>query len=223
MHRCGSGFLLSSVITFVVALTGCLGKSSINPGGGGVKTVTLNPGSNFSIDVGGTQIFSASGTDASGRPVLGASIQFIVESGSPNASAPLSVAPNGSACAGTWDPTATICTAGTPGIALVRAVIQGVSSPTTTVYVHQHIDSIRITQAETQPPQYDCFSQGQTWQFQGMAFSNNVDITKPKPVRELDHHKQRRQRIRHGDRGRHPLRNCQQHAFAQPAPHLEYD
>ena len=177
MHRCGSGFLLTSVITFVVALTGCLGKSSINPGGGGVKTVTLNPGSNFSIDVGGTQIFSASGTDASGRPVLGASIQFIVESGSPNASAPLSVAPNGSACAGTWDPTATICTAGTPGIALVRAVIQGVSSPTTTVYVHQHIDSIRITQAETQPPQHDCFSQGQTWQFQGIAFSNNVDIT----------------------------------------------
>ena len=177
MHRCGSGFLLSSVITFVVALTGCLGKSSINPGGGGVKTVTLNPGSNFSIDVGGTQIFSASGTDASGRPVLGASIQFIVESGSPNASAPLSVAPNGSACAGTWDPTATICAPGTPGIALVRAVIQGVSSPTTTVYVHQHIDSIRITQAETQPPQHDCFSQGQTWQFQGIAFSNNVDIT----------------------------------------------
>ncbi len=116
MHRCGSGFLLTMVVTLVVALTGCLGKSSPNSSGGGVKTVTLNPGSNFSIDVGGTQGFSASGTDAKGRPILGASIQFIVESGSPNASAPLSVASNGSACAGAWDPTATLCTPGTPGM-----------------------------------------------------------------------------------------------------------
>src|SRR6202047_39749 len=70
MHRCGSGLLLTLVITFVVALTGCLGKSSPNPGGGGVKTVTLNPASNVSIDVASTQIFSASATDANGRPIL---------------------------------------------------------------------------------------------------------------------------------------------------------
>ena len=177
MHRCGSGFFLILVITLVVALTGCLGKSTPNPNGGGVKTVTLSPGSNFSIDVGGTQIFSASATDANGRPVIGVSIQFVVVSGNPNASAPLSVASNGSACAGTWDPTATMCTPGTPGIAIVTAVIQGVSSPSTTVYVHQHIDSIQITQAETQPPPNDCFSQGQTWLFQAIAFSSNVDIT----------------------------------------------
>jgi len=177
MHRCGSGFLLTLVIAFVVAFTGCLGKSSPNPGGGGVKSVTLNPSSNFSIDVGGTQFFSASATDANGHPVIGVSINFIVVSGIPNASAPLSVASNGSACAGTWDPSATLCSPGTPGIAIVTAVIQGVSSPPTTVYVHQHIDSIQITQAQTQPPQYDCFSQNQTWQFQGIAYSNNVDIT----------------------------------------------
>src|SRR6266481_572373 len=177
MRRCGSGFLLPLVITFVVALTGCLGKSSPNPNGGAVKTVTLNPTSNFSIDVGGTQFFSASATDANGRPVIGVSIQFIVASGNPNASAPLSVASNGSACAGTWDPSTTLCSAGTPGIAIVTAVVEGVSSPPTTVYVHQHVDSIQITQAETQPPPNDCFSQGQTWQFQGIAYSNNVDIT----------------------------------------------
>ena len=177
MHRCGSGFLLTLIVTFVVALTGCLGKSSPNPGAGGVKSVTLNPSSDFSIDVGGTQIFSASATDSNGSPVTGVVIQFIVASGIPNASAPLSVASNGSACAGTWNPSATLCSAGTPGIAIVTAVVQGVSSPSTTVYVHQHIDSIQITQAQTQPPQYDCFSQDQTWQFQGIAFSNNVDIT----------------------------------------------
>ena len=59
MYRCGSGFLLTLAITFVVALTGCLGKSSSNSGNGGVQSVSLNPSSNFSIDVGGTQVFSA--------------------------------------------------------------------------------------------------------------------------------------------------------------------
>jgi hypothetical protein len=177
MYRCGSGFLLTLAITFVVAFTGCLGKSSPNNGNGGVQSVTLSPSSNVSIDVGGTQVFSATGRDASGRAVLGASIQFVVESGNPNTSAPLSVASNGSGCAGTWDPTATMCSPGTPGIAYVRAVIEGVSSPRDTVYVHQHVDSIQISQAETQPPLHDCFSQEEIWQFQGAAFSNNVDIT----------------------------------------------
>src|SRR5260370_16241151 len=77
MHRCGSGFLLTLAITFVVALTGCLGKSSNNSGNGGVQSVTLSPGSNFSIDVGGTQVFSATGKDALGRAVLAPTIQFI--------------------------------------------------------------------------------------------------------------------------------------------------
>jgi hypothetical protein len=177
MHRCGSGFLLTLAITFVAAFTGCLGKSSSNPGNGDVQSVTLSPSSKLSIDTGGTQFFSATGKNAAGGTVLGVNIQFVVASGSPNASAPLSVASNGSACAGTWDPTATMCSPGTSGIALVTAVINGVSSPPTTVYVHQHIDSIEVVQAETMPPPNDCFSEGQTWQFQGIAYSNNVDIT----------------------------------------------
>jgi hypothetical protein len=177
MHRCGSGFLLTLAITFVVALTGCLGKSSSNSGNGGVQSVTLSPSSNFSIDVGGTQPFSATAKNAAGGTILGVTIQFVVASGNPNASAPLSIASNGSACAGTWDPSATMCSPGTPGIAIVTAVIEGVSSPSTTVYVHQHIDSVKVVQAETQPPPNDCFSQDQTWQFQAIAYSNNVDIT----------------------------------------------
>lgn len=181
MYRCGSGFLLIAAVTFVAPLTGCLGKSTGNSSIGGVQTVTLNPGGSLSMDVGGTQIFSAGGRDARGVAVVGVNIQFIVASGSPNAAAPLSLNTNGSgsgsACAGTWDPSGTMCSAGTSGIALVTAVINGVSSPPTTVYVHQHIDSIQIKSAETLPPQYDCFSQGQTWQFEGIAYSNNVDIT----------------------------------------------
>ena len=184
MQRCGSSFLLTLSIAFVIALTGCLGKSTGNQGNGGVQTVTLNPGGIISLDVGGTLFFSASGRDANGGTVLGLDIRFTVASGSPNAAAPLSVINNGagsaSSCAGQWDPTATICSPGTPGIALVTAVINGVSSPPTTVYVHQHIDSIQIQKIippGPPPQQYDCFSQGQTWLFAAVAFSNGVDIT----------------------------------------------
>ena len=69
------------------------------------------------MDVGATQVFSATGKNAAGSTVLGVSIQFVVVSGNPNASAPLSVAGNGNACAGTWDPAVAICSPGTPGIA----------------------------------------------------------------------------------------------------------
>ena len=113
MHRCGSGFLLTLAITFVAAFTGCLGKSTGNSGSGGVETVSLSPGGMISIDVGSTQVFSASGKDASGHTVLGVNIQFVV--GVPQGTttpAPLSVASNGNACAGTWDVSDSICSAG---------------------------------------------------------------------------------------------------------------
>jgi hypothetical protein len=180
MHRCGSGFLLTLAVTLVVALAGCLGKSSSNAGNGGVTRVTLTPSGYLSIDVGATQSFSASGVNASGKAVLGVNIQFLV--GVPPGAAgpaPLSIIGSGSACAGTWDLSGTMCSPGNPGVAIVTAVINGVSSQPTTVYVHQHIDSIEIKSAEGQPPQYDCFSQGQTWLFQAVAYSGNppVDIT----------------------------------------------
>jgi len=181
MQRCGSGFLVTLVIIFVSSLTGCLGKSSPNSGGGGVQSVSLNPGGTLSINVGSTQVFTAAARDAHNVAIPGVDIQFIVESGSPNAPAPLSVTNNGSgsgsACAGTWDPTGTICSPGPPGIAYVKAFTNGFSSPRTEVFIHQPIDSIQIVQAEPQPPQYACFPQGQTWQFQGKAYSQGLEIT----------------------------------------------
>jgi hypothetical protein len=179
MHRCScsSGFLITFTIGLVAMFTGCLGKNSTNPGNSAVQSVSLSPGSSISLDVGGTQNFSATGKNANGTTVVGGTIEFLVSSGNPNSAAPLSIASNGAACAGNWNPNATQCSSGTPGIAIVTAVINGVSSPPTTVYVHQHIDSIQITQAEAIPPQFDCFSQGQTWQFQGIAYNNNVDIS----------------------------------------------
>jgi hypothetical protein len=177
MHRCGSAFFLTLTISLAIVLSGCLGKSSSNPGNDGVSSVTLSPSGFASIDVGTTRVFSASGKNASGGPVLGGDIQFVVQSGTPNAPAPLSIASNGNACAGTWDASVAICSPGTPGIAVVIAVINGISSPPTTVYVHQHVDTIQIRNAETQPPLYDCFSQGQTWYYSAVAYSHNVDIT----------------------------------------------
>ncbi len=179
MHRCGSGLLLTLAIAFVVALTGCLGKSSTNFGNGGVQSVTLSPANTFSLEVGGTQVFSASGKDASGHAVFGINIQYVV--GVPPGTItppPLTITASGNACAGTWDQTGSQCSGGNPGIATVNAVINGVSSPTTTVYVHPHIDSIVIKNAETQPPLYDCFSQGQTWDYEAIAFNiTSGDIT----------------------------------------------
>ncbi|MGA7560855.1 MAG: hypothetical protein WCF61_07185 [Terriglobales bacterium] len=182
MHRCGSGFLVTSGITFVLilllALTGCLGKSSA-AAAGGVSSVTLSPGGTLSIDVGGTQVFSAAAKNAEGKPILGLDIQFVVTSGTPNAPAPLSVASNGNACAGTWDASVSQCNPGTTGIAYVQAVTNGVYSAQTTVYIHQHVDNIQIVQTENPPPQYQCFYQGQTWDFEGIAYSGNppVDIS----------------------------------------------
>ena len=180
MHRCSPGSVLSLAVAIlmVVTLAGCLGKSTNTGANGGVESVALSPGESISIDVGTTQVFSASGRDANGHIVLGVNIQYIV--GVPEGAtgpSPLSIASNGNACAGSWDATDAICDPGTPGVATVTAVIEGVSSPATFVYVHQHVDNIVIQNYQGQPPQYDCFSQGQTWQYEGFAYSNGMDVS----------------------------------------------
>ena len=179
MHRCGLGFLVTSAIVLTLVLTGCLGKNSSTPGEGGVVSVTLSPTSTFSMDVGATQGFSATGKDSTGRTVPNVSIQFVVSvpAGTSNPS-PLAVATNGNACAGTWDASVAFCSPGNPGVAVVTAVINGVSSAPTTVYVHQHVDSVQINNsAEGIAPPYNGFSQGQSCRFEAFAYSNGVDIT----------------------------------------------
>ena len=44
MRHCGSAFLLTLSIIFALALTGCLGKTSRNPGGVGIQSVSLKSG-----------------------------------------------------------------------------------------------------------------------------------------------------------------------------------
>jgi hypothetical protein len=179
MHRSGTGvFIVVLAILLTACLTGCVGSNSGGNGGGGVKTVTLSPSGTQSINVGATQIFTATATDTLGQAVVAGTIQFTVTSGNSNP-APLSITSAGAACAGSWDSTGTICSPGVPGIALVTATVNGVSSTQTTVYVHQHIDSIQVSRLDPQgPPQHDCFSQGQTWNYQAIAYDiSQHDIT----------------------------------------------
>ena len=131
-----------------------------------------------SLEVGGTQFFSATAKNASGSIVAGVNIQYVVSVPVGfNYSSPVTIAGNGNACAGTWNATISVCTPGTPGIALVTAVVNGVSSAPATVDVHNHISSIQIVNAEDQPPLYDCFTQGQTWMYKAIAYSGTQDIT----------------------------------------------
>ena len=178
MHRSCTGILILLAISFSASLTGCVGSNSGGSPGRGVKTVTLSPPGIQSINVGATQNFTASATDALGQTVVATTIQFTVTSGDSNP-APLSILSNGAGCAGSWDSTGTVCTPGVPGTALVTATVDGVSSPQTKVYVHQHIDSIQVSRLDPQgPPQHDCFSQGQTWDYQANAYDiNQHDIT----------------------------------------------
>jgi hypothetical protein len=178
MRRCCSGLILLSAVCLVLALTGCLGSSTPVPANGGVKSVSINPSGNISLEVGTSQVFTASALDANGRAIAGVNIQYVVSvpagaAGTP----PISITGSGNACAGTWDVAQALCSPGTTGIALVQAVANGFSSAQTTVYVHQHIDTLQIAPVESIPPTYDCFSQGQTWLYQARAYYNGVDIT----------------------------------------------
>ncbi len=179
MHRCGSALLVTLIVLLVFALTGCLGNSSPSSSSGGVQSISLNPSGTTSIDVGTTQTFIATAKDANGHTVLGINIEFVVGVPAGYTEAPaVSVNTAGNVCAGTWDSTGAICSPGLPGLATVTAITNGISSPVTTVYVHQHIDTVQILEM---PPNgqelYDCFSQGQSWIFEGIAYSAGIDIT----------------------------------------------
>ena len=120
----------------------------------------------------------------------------------------LTIASNGLACAGTWDSLTApqICTPGPVGVAQVTATSHGVSSPPTTVYVHQHIDNIVVSPIPGQtPPAGSCFSKGQIFNYQATAFSRGLDITAsvgPFTWRS-DQRRRRHTRSRHRQRAGH--------------------
>src|ERR1700693_5608535 len=139
------------IVSLIAALTG--GCSSSSPTTSTVFPVPgriiLNPSTPVSLTVGSTsQAFTATTQNNTGTAVT-TPVQFI----SSNTSV-LTIASNGIACAGTWDSLSVpqICTPGPVGVAVVTATSHGISSPPTTVYVHQRIDKISISPIPGQTP-----------------------------------------------------------------------
>jgi trimeric autotransporter adhesin len=164
------------VVSLVAVLTSCSSSSPTTNATFPVPAnITLTPGNTVSLDVGSaTQIFTANPQNSK-HVTISTPVSFLSSN-----TAVLTIASSGLACAGTWDSITTpqICTPGPVGVALVTATSHGVSSPPTTVYVHQHIDSIVVSPVPAQtPPAGPCFSKGQTFNYQATALSRGLDVT----------------------------------------------
>ena len=171
-------FAVAFLICFLLAgLPGCSSSSPVHTVTYPVPaSITISPAPYLSMEIGTNQAFSPS--------IFNSAKTAITEPVTYQSSntALVTVSATGLACAGSWDSLSapTICTPGTVGVAQVTATAQGVSSPPTTVYVHQHVDKIAVSflQMPNQPPPTNpCFSVGQIADYQATAYSNGVDIT----------------------------------------------
>src|SRR6202140_1753082 len=176
-----SGFLRFAValpILFLVAgLAGCSSSNPIHTTTFPVPaSITIIPAPNLSMEIGTNQTFSASALNSAK-----ASITEPVTYQSSNTGV-VTVAANGLACAGSWDSLSVpqICTPGPVGVAQITATAQGVSSPPTTVYVHQHIYKVVVSTfllPNQPPPTSPCVSVGKITNYQATAYSRGADIT----------------------------------------------
>ena len=141
--------------------------------------------SNVSLEVGQTLIFTAIARGATATSTLSETFSF--QSSNP---AVVTIAGNGTACAGTWDSLTSpqVCTPGQVGTAQITATALGITSPPITVYVHQHITSIAVSPTATEPtllgppPPTGCLSKGapsgpESFVYQATAMNGNTDIT----------------------------------------------
>ena len=174
MGRLGQvGFVIAVLCLLVAVEAGCSSGKAVNAAAYPVPTsITLAPTGSVSMELGTNQQFLATPENASKAPITEPVFYHS------NNSAVASVAANGLVCAGTWDSLSVpqICTAGPVGFADITATTQGVSSPTTRVYVHQHIDSVVITPVPPVPIN-SCLSVTQTAAYQATAYSRGVDVT----------------------------------------------
>ncbi len=157
--------------------------------------ITLSPSSSYSVQAGTSfQFFASAQNNTNGA--LNPTFSYVSSD-----SQVLDVAPNGFACAGTWNaPLYTICTASGSGVVQVTASALGATSAPTLVFVHAPIDNIQISLAapvNSPPPACPnqgalptacdlkfnssasnyCMSQNQMQTLQATAYSKGVDIT----------------------------------------------
>jgi len=185
MSRTASYFSFVGVVISLLGLAGCHSSNAVGTATFAVpNAVNISPQPTASLEVGRTATFSASATAAGNTAITNEPISFTSSN-----QAVLTVAANGLACAGSWDSLTNpqICTPGQIGTSVVTATAQGVTSPSTTVYVHQHIDKVVVSPVAAQPPPQSsvCFSakqtpagtKGETFNYQANAYSGNTDIT----------------------------------------------
>ncbi|MFZ0800927.1 MAG: hypothetical protein WBQ09_18420 [Terriglobales bacterium] len=181
MGRLGRVGFVIAVLCFLVALeAGCSSGKAVNTASYAVPTtITLAPAGSASMELGTDQQFTATPENSSKAPLT--EPVFFQSSNS----AVVTVAVNGLVCAGSWDSLSVpqICTAGPVGFADITAVTQGVSSPSTRVYVHQHIDNVIITPVPPGPAT-TCLTAAENSTvvphiaaYQATAYSRGVDVT----------------------------------------------
>ena len=110
------GIILSLIL--IAALPGCGGSSSKPVGFPVPASILLSPASTASIDLGGTQSFTATAQN-NNKQTITTPISFQSSN-----TAVLTIASNGLACAGTWDSLSApqVCTPGQVGNAQVTAI-----------------------------------------------------------------------------------------------------
>lgn len=149
---------VAGVLAGLGSLAGCGKSSPITTTVFTVPTtIGLAPTPSASLEIGTFVAFTAT-PEGAGNKALTEPVIYV--SSNP---AVLTVAANGLACGGSWDSLTNpqVCTPGPVGIAQVTATALGVSSPATTVYVHQHIASIQLkpfTPTNSPPPNPVCQS-----------------------------------------------------------------
>jgi len=149
-------------------------------------SVTVSPAPTLSVELGTTGILVAIILN-SAKAAITEPVSFV--SSNPSVA---SVAANGLVCGGSWDSltSPSLCTPGRVGVAQVVAIAEGVSSPPTTVYVHQHIDSVGITDlCSVASPPLPCtlprnpcqslqqLNTVQNTVYEARAYSQGMDIT----------------------------------------------
>ena len=163
-----------SIVLLAMSWAGCSGGNSISTTPAPVPTVVnLTPTPQVSMDLGTFQTFTAT-ADSGANTTITTPITF-----NSSNTAVVTISSGGLACAGTWNSLSNpqICTPGGAGVAQITATAgNGVTSPPTTVYVHQHIDHVEITPVT--PPTNPCFTKGTSFLYQANAFSGSgTDIT----------------------------------------------
>ena len=178
MSRC-SPYLVAIILSLIMGLAGC-GSTHTSTSGPVATTISLSP-SSVSLEMGQTQQLTTTSQNFNKQ-----TITVPITYNSSN-TAVLTVSNGGLVCAGSWDSLVVPvrCTPGPAGVVLVTASSGGVTSPSSTIYVHSHIDNISI--APVLPlPVPNCnpvnsstvgLSQNQIVTYQATAFSQGNDIT----------------------------------------------